>query len=170
MDAKEKSFDLITMWDVLEHIDDADKVVEKCSEITKMGGYIVIQVPQIDSFVAKWKKENWNMMGLDHVNYFSKRTIVKLLEKEGFETVKIESSIELKLFLMYTVLPWLKKRRSKQNGAPVIDAAERQEYFNKTTNQPKWVLKIMIFIHNICYNLLSTFGIGEEMIVIAKKV
>jgi len=43
-------------------------------------------------------------MGLDHVNYFSKDTITRLLENKGFKVVKIKSSIEVKLFLMYSIL------------------------------------------------------------------
>jgi len=33
-----------------------------------------------------------------------------------------------------------------------------------------WQLKIFVFFHNILYNLLSFLNIGEEMIVVAKKV
>lgn len=166
---EKRQFDIITMWDVLEHIDEVDLFVGKCSEMINKNGYLILQVPQIDSFIAKMKKENWNMMGLDHVNYFSKKTITLVLEKHGFEVQRIKSSMELKLFLMYTILPWIKKLKGSNKEDGSISSAERQEYFNKTTSKPKWVLKIMLFMHNILYNLLSFLGIGEEMIVVAKK-
>ncbi len=167
MEKKDGSFDIITMWDVLEHIDDADPFVKKCADLLKKEGYLFLQVPQIDSFIAKRKKENWNMMGLDHVNYFSKKTITLLLEKHGFEVVKIKSSIELKLLLMYTILPWIKKLKGKKQDS--ITSAERQEYYNKTTQKPQWVLKTFVVVHNIIYKLLSSLNIGEEMIVVARK-
>lgn len=166
MDKPKESFDLITMWDVLEHIDAADSFVEKCSFLTKKGGYIVIQVPQIDSFFAKRQKEKWNMMGLDHVNYFSKKTITQILAKHNYEVVKIKSSIELKLLLMYTILPWIKKLKKQKE---TITSEERQEYYNKATQRPKWVLQLAVFIHNRIYNFLSFLNIGEEMMVIARK-
>lgn len=166
---EKKVFDLITMWDVLEHIDDANLVIEKCSDMVNKNGYVVIQVPQIDSFIAKWKKENWNMMGLDHVNYFSKKTITLLLNRYGFEVIKIKSSIELKLLLMYTILPWVKRLKNKNKDRIIITASERQEYFNKTIQKPKWVLKKIIFLHNLIYNFLAFLNIGEEMVVIARK-
>jgi 2-polyprenyl-3-methyl-5-hydroxy-6-metoxy-1,4-benzoquinol methylase len=161
------SFDIITLWDVLEHIDKANPFVEKCADLLRKDGYIVIQVPQIDSFIAKWQKEKWNMMSLDHVNYFSRKTITKMLENNGFEVVKIKSSIELKLLLMYTILPWIKKLRGKKEQP--ISSAERQEYYNKTTQRPKWVLRIFVAVHNVIYRMLSFFRIGEEMIVVARK-
>ncbi|HXP52937.1 MAG TPA: methyltransferase domain-containing protein, partial [Bacteroidia bacterium] len=140
------------------------------NSMLKKGGYLVIQVPQIDSFIAKNQKVNWKMLGTDHVNYFSKKTLTKLLEDNGFKVKTIKSSIELKLLLMYTILPWVKKITGAKNKEEKISSAERQEYFNKTANRPKWMLKIMMFLLTIAYNTLSFLNIGEEMIVIAQKV
>lgn len=169
-----KQFDIITMWDVLEHIDQANDFLKKCSKLVKPGGYLVLQVPQIDSFFAKRHKDKWKMMGLDHVNYFSKKTITQLLNNNGFEVVKIKSSFEIKLFIMYTLLPFLKRFKKKSNLSQqqvnaTINAAERQEYFNKFTSRPKWQLKLFVWAHNIIYNTLSFLEIGEEMMVAAKK-
>lgn len=170
-----KKFDVITMWDVLEHIDKADEFLAKCSKLTKHGGYLILQVPQIDSYFAKRHKDNWKMMGLDHVNYFSKKTITQILANHGYEVQKIKSSFELKLFIMYTVLPFIKKlkgskKQSLREANTNINAAERQQYFNKFTNKPLWQMKLFVFAHNIIYNTLSFLNIGEEMMVAAKKV
>ena len=59
LEVEDRTYDIITTWDVLEHIVDADKVIEKCEKMLKSGGYLFIQVPQIDSFFAKLWKENW---------------------------------------------------------------------------------------------------------------
>jgi 2-polyprenyl-3-methyl-5-hydroxy-6-metoxy-1,4-benzoquinol methylase len=170
-----KKFDVITMWDVLEHIDKADVFLEKCSKLTKPDGYLFLQVPQIDSYFAKRHKDNWKMMGLDHVNYFGKDTITKILARNGYEVVKIKSSFEIKLFIMYTLLPFIKKFKSdkKQTTAQAnttINAAERQQYFNKFTSKPMWQLKLFVMVHNMIYNTLSFFNIGEEMMVAARKI
>ena len=167
MPVEKESFDLITMWDVLEHIDEANSFVAKCAGMLKKGGYLILQVPQVDSFIARQQQDNWNMIGLDHVNYFSKKTIRIFLEKHGLEVIKIKSSIELKLLLMYTILPWYRKIRGRKKEA--ITSAERQEFYNKTTQRPKWQLRIFVFFHNLVYNLLSFLQIGEEMIVVAIK-
>ena len=173
MDEGEK-FDLVTLWDVLEHIDRPDEILNKCRRITAQGGYIFIHVPQIDSFVSKTSGREWKMMGLDHVNYFSRKTITKVLEDNGYEVMKISSSIEIKIFIMYTLLPWIKKLRSKKKQTLKevnysISSAERQQYFNKVVSRPMWQLRIFVVLHNIAYNLLSFFRIGEEMVVAARK-
>jgi SAM-dependent methyltransferase len=161
-----ETFDILTLWDVLEHIDQADAFVANCARLTNEGGYLVLQVPQIDSWVARRKKDSWNMMGLDHVNYFSRSTIRNILGRHGYEVETIKSSIELKLFLMYTILPYL-KRRKKQTSA--VSNEERQAYYNKVTVRPMWQLKVFVQIHNLVYNLLSLMNVGEEMIVVARK-
>lgn len=169
-----KKFDLITMWDVLEHIDQANEFLAKCSKLTKQGGYLFLQVPQIDSYFAKRHKDNWKMMGLDHVNYFGKETITRILNNNGYEVLAIKSSFEIKLFIMYTLLPLIKKlkgnkKQTTHEANTTINAADRQQYFNKFTNKPLWQLKLFVFIHNCIYNTLSFFNIGEEMMVAARK-
>src|SRR6202008_4686684 len=109
------------------------------------------------------------------VNYFSKKTITILLEKHGYKVEKIKSSFELKLFIMYTILPLLKrikgtsKAKTTQEANYEIKASERQQYFNRFTSRPMWQLKLFVFIHNIIYNTLSALNIGEEMMVVARK-
>ena len=181
MDESDK-YDLLTMWDVLEHIDRADTVIEKCSGIINKGGYIVIQVPQIDSYMAKKYGKDWKMMGLDHVNYFSAKTLPMLLEKNGFKVKKIRSSFEIKLFIMYTLFPYFNRKKKKALAsvggqanqlspeAGKEMASRRQSFFNKFTRVPHWILWLFVLFHNMLYNTLSFFKIGEEMIVVAERV
>jgi hypothetical protein len=76
---------------------------------------------------------------------------------------------------MYTLLPLIKKikgtkKQTLREANTTINAAERQQYFNKFTNKPLWQLKLFVFIHNCIYNTLSFFNIGEEMMVAARKI
>lgn len=172
---KTARFDLVTMWDVLEHIDHADRFLSRCNEVTKPGGYLFLQVPQIDSSIARREKDNWKMMGLDHVNYFSKKTITRILENAGYEVLEIKSSFEIKLFFMYTILPLLTKIRKKKKESvretdQTITAGERQQYFNKLTSRPRWQLKLFVKMHDLIYKTLSALNIGEEMMVAARKI
>ncbi len=174
LELPKNNWDVATMWDVLEHLDEPEVAVRKAHSIIKPGGHFVLQVPQIDSKVAMRQKEKWSMMSIEHVNYFSKKAIKKLLEDNGFEVIKYKSSYELKLFLMFTVLPWLKRRKSKHSEnkdgeKQQITNTERQNFFNKLTNIPKLFIWIGLFYHDVIYKTLTLFNYGEELIVIAKK-
>ena len=95
--------------------------------------------------------------------------------RQGYEVLEIKSSFEIKLFVMYTLLPFLKRFKSKEKKSlretnVGINAAERQNYFNKLTSAPRWLLQIFVWVHNFIYNFLSWIGVGEEMMVAARKV
>lgn len=169
LDLPADNWDVATMWDVLEHINEPDKAIEKVHGILKTGGYFVLQVPQIDSKVARKQKQNWSMMSIEHINYFSKKSIKTLLEAKGFEVVKYKSSYELKLFLMFTVLPWLRRRKTKSKEKPVLTNSERQNFFNKVTKLPRFVVWLGLLLHDIVYNTLTMLNYGEEMIVVARR-
>ncbi len=159
-------YDIVTMWDVLEHIDAADEFLKKASRIMPTGGFLFIQVPQWESFFAALLKDKWWAMGLDHVNYFSKKTIKQLLEAHGFKVRKIKSSIELKNIYNYVIMPKIK--RKNKNTKP-ITASERQQAFNKLTKKPRWLLWLLVKAHNIVYKTASMLHIGDEMLVVAEK-
>jgi hypothetical protein len=151
----------------LEHIDDVDGILKHIHQLLSENGLLVIQVPQIDSFIAKRTGKKWSMLSHTHINYFSRSTMKKTLEKNGYEVLDFRSSIELKLLLMYVLYPIL--RKFKGDKKEDITSNERQTYFNKVTNQPKWFLKTSVVLHNLLYNLLSRLNIGEELMVVARK-
>jgi 2-polyprenyl-3-methyl-5-hydroxy-6-metoxy-1,4-benzoquinol methylase len=160
------SFDIMTLWDVLEHIDNADRIIEKTSRMLKPGGTVFVQVPQLGSFFSVLMGSNWWAMGLDHVNYFSRKTIRDLFARNGMDVKQIRSSIELKNVLIYVILPRLKRRRKTVSS---WSTADRQKEFNRLTRKPMWMRRVLVGLHNGIYRALSFFHIGDEMIVVAQK-
>jgi 2-polyprenyl-3-methyl-5-hydroxy-6-metoxy-1,4-benzoquinol methylase len=164
---EDNKYDVITLWDVLEHIDRADDVIEKCSKVINEDGYIFIQVPQLDSWYAKRFNEKWGAIHLDHVNYFTNDCMRRLLERYGFEIVDIKSSIELKNMVVSYLLPVLTGRK-RENNVETITESDRQVYFNKITSKPKWMLRLIVWGHNLLSDFVTLFGLGEELIAIAR--
>ncbi len=158
-------YDILTLWDVLEHVDRPDLIVGKASAMIRPGGYLFIQVPALDSLLASLLKGGWWAVGLDHVNYFSRRTITLLLDRCDLKVQKTVPSIELKNILVYVLLPRLKRKKRM----PRMTAALRQREFNRMTPKPMWMRRMMVGIHNAVYACLCLLGIGDEMIVVARK-
>ena len=158
-------YDILTLWDVLEHVENADRLIEKASAMAGPGGYLFIQVPALDGFLASVLKSRWWAMGPDHANYFSRDTIRRLLDRYGFDVVKTSSSIELKNILVYVLLPKLRKGRR----LPQMTAAVRQREFNRLTPKSPWRRRLLVRVHDAAYTCLSLLGIGDEMIVVARK-
>lgn len=90
IDFPKKSFDLITLWDVLEHLSNPLSAFKKIREILKDDGLLVFSTPDVGSIPARLTKHRWIGYKLsdEHLTYFSLPTIYTLCEKTGFEIVK----------------------------------------------------------------------------------
>ena len=84
-------FDVVTLWDVLEHVPDPVSIFYEARRILKPGGMLVICTPDPDSVMARWFGSNW--FGLDaprHLYDFSKSILVRRLGQENFNRVEIK--------------------------------------------------------------------------------
>lgn len=80
-----RQFDVITMWDVIEHVDDPSAELARCYELLKPGGMIVIHTMDVSSFTAMLMGRRWPWLMDMHVHYFSRKTMRQFLEKNHFE-------------------------------------------------------------------------------------
>ena len=91
-------FDLITMWDVIGHIENPGEYMTFCREHIKKTGLLVIKLP---NFKSAWHTFSFIIAKYRHVNTihvptiiwrFSKSGIRAYLEKFGFRIEKIETA------------------------------------------------------------------------------
>src|SRR5690554_362153 len=86
----DNSFDVITMWHVLEHVRDLDKQLSELKRICKPGGYVIIAVPNFKSYDAKYYKEFWAAYDVPrHIWHFSKTAITKLFGQKEMKLQKV---------------------------------------------------------------------------------
>jgi 2-polyprenyl-3-methyl-5-hydroxy-6-metoxy-1,4-benzoquinol methylase len=81
----DQSFDVITAWDVLEHLPEIDRDVAALHALLKPGGVFVFSVPNVASLMAKLQGPTWNSYLLEHIWYFDPATIDRYLAARGFE-------------------------------------------------------------------------------------
>ncbi len=97
---KTETFDVVTLWDVIEHTGDPSKVLKECNRILKKDGLLVINYPDFGSWIAKGTKRKWAFLLSVHLYYFTPETIKKILEKCGYEMIKLKPHFQ-KLELGY---------------------------------------------------------------------
>jgi len=84
------SFDVITMWHVLEHVPDIEKQIKELKRLLKPDGTILIAVPNFNSFDAKHYGKFWAAYDVPrHLWHFSKTAIKMLFEREKLQLVKV---------------------------------------------------------------------------------
>ena len=90
-DLQDNSFDVITMWHVLEHVLDLEIQIKELKRLVKKDGTIIVAVPNFNSFDAKYYNEFWAAFDAPrHLWHFSKTAIEKLFRKENVKLVSIK--------------------------------------------------------------------------------
>lgn len=82
---QDKRFDLITIWDVIEHVTDPAAELRKSFALLKPGGMIAVHTMDIDSWTARLMGGRWPWLMSMHIHFFSQRTLSEMLERCGFE-------------------------------------------------------------------------------------
>lgn len=112
-DFNDHSFDIITMWHVLEHVPDLQNQIKELKRLLKPNGAIIIAVPNFKSYDAKYYGEFWAAYDTPrHLWHFSKTAIKKLFQNENIELVKI---LPMKFDSFYVSLLSEKYKTGKMN-------------------------------------------------------
>jgi len=85
-------FGVVMMSQVLEHLLEPDKAISKVSGLLASGGVLACAVPNYNSILVKLlgTKDNACLWVPEHVNYFSEKGLTALMERNGFNVVKVE--------------------------------------------------------------------------------
>ena len=92
-DLESYSFDVITLWHVLEHVPNLEEYLKELKRLVKPSGIIIIAVPNFKSFDANFYGRHWAAYDVPrHIWHFSKTTIDKLFAEKQiiFTTTQIE--------------------------------------------------------------------------------
>jgi len=107
------SFDVISMWHVLEHVPDLNQQIQELKRLLKPNGTLIIAVPNFKSFDAKHYGKFWAAYDVPiHFWHFSKTAIKKLFQKEEMQLVKI---LPMKFDSFYVSLLSEKYKTGKMN-------------------------------------------------------
>jgi len=102
----DKKFDIITMFGVLEHIDNPVKELSKCKEILREDGKILILVPNLYCKAFKILGISVPMLNpRSHLNYFRKESMEFLCNKTGFQVQEYFQELPV-IDLMYDYIDY----------------------------------------------------------------
>ncbi len=85
------SFDVITMWHVLEHVHRLHDYIEQCRKLLKPDGILIIAVPNFTSKDAQHYQQYWAAYDVPrHLYHFSPASIKHLVMAHGMKVRKIK--------------------------------------------------------------------------------
>ncbi|PKQ45772.1 class I SAM-dependent methyltransferase [Confluentibacter flavum] len=85
------SFDVITLWHVLEHLPNLEEQINVFKKLLKPRGFLIIAVPNYNSFDAMHYQEFWAAYDVPrHLWHFNKQSISNLFKDVSMEVEKIK--------------------------------------------------------------------------------
>ena len=137
----DNSFDLITMWHVLEHVDNLDWQVEHLQRLIKPSGRIVIAVPNYKSYDGQFYKELWAAYDVPrHLSHFNKTTITKIFKTKGLKLVKTDKLVWDAYYISYL------SEQYKHHNFPLVRGCFRGFISNiKARHSGEWSSMVYVF-------------------------
>lgn len=108
-----ESFDVVTMFDVLEHVPNPKEIIFEVNRILKKDGFLLVNTPDAQSLWARVLGKRWQLIvPPEHINYFSPKNLGDFLSKKGFSVLvstKIGKSFTIQ-YILKTLYKWTKIR------------------------------------------------------------
>lgn len=137
----DNSFDVITMWHVLEHVDDIRWQIQQLHRLCKPGGRIVIALPNYKSYDGQYYKAEWAAYDVPrHLNHFNKATLIKIFEESGLRHVKTEKLVWDAYYISYM------SEKYRKHSIPLLRGAFRGLVSNcKARKTGEWSSLVYVF-------------------------
>lgn len=130
-DLENHSFDVITMWHVLEHVPDLENQIIQLKRLLKPNGILFVAVPNFKSYDAKHYGKFWAAFDVPiHFWHFSKTAIKLLFEKQE---MKLKKVLPMKFDAFYVALLSEKYKTGKMNFVKALFIGLKSNFKAKST-------------------------------------
>ena len=80
-------YDIVTLWGVIEHFENPKFEIEHICRLIKPGGLVCLWTGDIDSFPSRLLKKKWWWVQGQHIQMFSRKSLMKLFSEQNFENI-----------------------------------------------------------------------------------
>jgi len=155
----ENYFDVVSMFDVIEHICDLNQLMATIRKNLRKDGLLLIKTPNLGALTAKLLKQNWSaLQPLDHLVLFSSKTIKSYLKNNGFAVLHSESLD----FNFFEILDTKRKNNNIDKESNL--KSSKRELINRIINN-----KSLQISRNMLNIVLNLFDLGESLVVWAEN-
>lgn len=144
-------FDVITSFEVIEHINNPQEELSNINALLRNGGAFYCTTPNFNSLSRNLVGSAWSMIAYpEHLSYYTRNTLSYLLKQAGFETLDLKT----------TGISITRYKITKNNS--------NQELISATSDDEKLRVamennKLLQLIKNILNNFLTITGKGDSL-------
>lgn len=158
IDFGDQKFDIITSFELIEHLIFPSAHVEKIYDLLRPGGILYITTPNFNSLNRRLLKDKWNVIVYpEHLSYFTKKSMDYLLSNYGFKKINLITEGISPERLMSS----LKNFKVDHSSDQTSDEQLRNQI------EGNGLLKAM---KNIANSMLNSFELGESLKATYRKL
>lgn len=145
------NFDVITSFEVLEHINNPLEEIELFHKFLRSGGLVYLTTPNFNSLLRYKLKEKYDVITYpEHLSYFTPRTLNNLFNSCGFKKLNIQTT--------GISLTRLKTSSGKTSQAYISESSDDEKLRNNIESK-----KYMQLLKYTINSTLTLFGIGDSL-------
>ena len=158
-DFGQKQFEAVTFWAVVEHLLEPQSFLAKACSVLKPDGLCFVLVPNMNSLAARALGARYRYIYPQHLNYFTKATLAKLVEPR-FLVIEFSSTH------FNPIVIWQDWRRGGQD----ISNRERAVLLQRTTSyKQNPLLSPVKALYKLAEKALGTLVLADNLVVVLRK-
>ena len=157
-------FDLVTAWDVIEHVPEPARFVEHLVRLVAPGGLLVVTTLNRRALVARAFRGRWSMVAVDHFTYWDAQSLERAFASTGMRKVG-NASFGLGRDLVF----WLDRLRGRRDGRATVEPRPARA---QPTRMSRWDVSPLVLAAESAVNRLldaTSSGVGLEIVLRAPE-
>jgi SAM-dependent methyltransferase len=158
MDFGDKTFDAITFWAVLEHLENPGDFLRRAAKLLKPGGFCFVLVPNNRSLAARVLGVRYRYVYPQHLNYFDRKTLGALVTPL-FEVVTTQTTH------FNPIIIW----QDWKSGGADVPNEKRGALLKQTTalKQSPWMAPVKLS-YALAEKGLSWLGLADNVVFVLR--
>ena len=150
-DFEAESFDVITNFEVIEHINNPQEEIQNFNQILRKGGLVYITTPNWNALLRYRLKAAYNVIVYpEHLSYYTPRTIKKLFKSKGFKSLKVMTT--------GISITRLKTSKGTSDQAYISESSDDEKLRNKIEGN-----KLLQLAKSTVNKSLTLLGVGGSL-------
>ena len=163
------SYDLVTLFEVIEHVPNPAEFLRRAGEVVRPGGLVYLTTPNFASVDRFLLGQNWEIIHREHLTYFTPRTLLSLVKRAScFEILHFETrniSMAALQALSFGLLHRLTQAaESDDESERVCDAKREMHDLRRRMVSSKFLCLAKRFVNGF----LNMTGLGVSMVMLLR--
>jgi 2-polyprenyl-3-methyl-5-hydroxy-6-metoxy-1,4-benzoquinol methylase len=160
-----ESVNLITMFEFIEHVPDPGAFLNRAEAVLRKGGLLYVTTPNFDSLDRYLLGSRWEAIHVEHLSYFTPRTLQKLVVRCTNLQVEEVVTKNLSVGLVAGLLAPFGRSALTASGGAAVRSEVRQDTRESIENS-----RVLSGAKQAANALLTATGLGSAMTMTLKKV